>query len=186
MIEPVSRSASGELRSRGNTRGQRARQRRRHPNYRLVKIHRSYSVEEIAGLFSIHKNTVRQWIKSGLPTIDDKRPKLVQGHELRAFLQVRRARNKRPCQAGQMYCVRCHAPKYPAAGMTDYLPINEKVGNLIGLCPECDSIMHRCVSLAKIEQIREKVDITFPQALRHIREINQPTVNSDLRGDIQP
>lgn len=29
----------------------------RHPNPRLVKVHRNYSVEEIARLFGIHKNT---------------------------------------------------------------------------------------------------------------------------------
>ena len=31
----------------------------RHPNPRLVKGHRNYSVEEIARLFALHKNTVR-------------------------------------------------------------------------------------------------------------------------------
>ena len=40
--------------------------RKRHPNPRLVKIHRNYTVEEIATLFGIHKNTVRDWVKAGL------------------------------------------------------------------------------------------------------------------------
>ena len=51
---------------------------KRHPNHRHVKIHRSYTVEEIAGLFGIHKNTVRRWVKAGLPTSDDKRPMLIR------------------------------------------------------------------------------------------------------------
>jgi hypothetical protein len=33
---------------------------KRHPNYRKVKIHRSYTVEETASLFGNHKNTVRE------------------------------------------------------------------------------------------------------------------------------
>jgi hypothetical protein len=66
---------------------------KRHPNYRLVKIHRSYAVEEIAKLFGIHKNTVRCWVKHGLATIDDKRPMLILGHVLVAFLQARRVKN---------------------------------------------------------------------------------------------
>jgi transposase-like protein len=49
----------------------------RHPNPRLVKLHRNYSVEEIARLFDLHKNTVRHWLKQGLAAIDDRRPRLV-------------------------------------------------------------------------------------------------------------
>ena len=45
----------------------------RHPNYRLAKIHRNYKVEEIAKLFGNHRNTVREWVKGGLPTIDRRR-----------------------------------------------------------------------------------------------------------------
>jgi hypothetical protein len=49
----------------------------RHPNPRLAKIHRSYSVEEIARLFEIHKNTVRAWLRQGLQAIDGSRPTVV-------------------------------------------------------------------------------------------------------------
>ena len=73
---------------------------KRHPNHRLVKIHRSYTVEEIAQLFGIHKNTVRRWVKDGLTSIDDKRPMLILGHVLAAFLQARRAKKQAGVQAG--------------------------------------------------------------------------------------
>jgi hypothetical protein len=128
---------------------------------------------------------VRQWMKAGLPTIDDRRPKLILGRQLIAFLKARRASKKRPCQPGEIYCVRCHAPKFPAAGMVEYRPINERMGNLEAICPDCNSLMYRCVSLAKVGEVRGEMNITFPQALQHLREINQPTVNSDLRGDVQ-
>lgn len=159
---------------------------KRHPNHRLVKIHRNYTVEEVARLLSIHKNTVRQWIKSGLPKIDDRRPILIRGRELMAFLQTKRAGRKQPCQPGQMYCFKCHAPKFPAAGMVERRPLNGRVVNVRGICPDCNSMMHRCVSIAKIEEFVEKADIRFPQALRHIGEISRPPVNSDFQGDVQP
>src|SRR5271157_3895485 len=154
---------------------------KRHPNHRRVKIHRSYTVEEIVRLFGNHKNTVRGWLKAGLPANDDKRPTLILGRELIVFLKARRARNKRTCLPGEIYCVRCRAPKQPAGGMAEYRPITERFGNLTAICPDCNSIMNRCVSLAKLEQTRGQMDITFPQALLHITESNQPTVNSDLK-----
>src|ERR1700686_4134497 len=108
---------------------------KRHPNHRLVKIHRNYTGEEAARLLNIQKNTARQWIRSGLPTIDDKRPILIRGRELIAFLQIRRAGRKQPCRAGQMYCVRCHSPRFPAGGMVEYRPLNGRVVNVRGICP---------------------------------------------------
>lgn len=154
---------------------------KRHPNHRHVKIHRSYTVEEIAELFAIHKNTVRNWVKSGLSITDDKRPMLILGIDLAAFLQARRTKNKRPCKPGEIYCVRCRAPKFPAASMVEYVPVTEKFGNLVAICPDCDAIMNRSVSLARIGQMRGGMDISFPQALEHIVDSAKPTVNSDSR-----
>ena len=154
---------------------------KRYPNPRLVKIHRSYTVEEVARLLDKHKNTVRNWVKDGLPTIDDKRPMLILGPDLVAFLQARRVKNKQSCKPGQLYGVRCRAPKFPAGDMAEYSPVTEKFGNLIAICPDCDSIMNQGVSLAKIEEFCGKMDITFPEELRHIVKRTKLSVNSDLR-----
>ena len=76
--------------------------------------------------------------------------------------------------------MRCRAPRAPAADMADYLPVTATLGNLIGICSACDAMMYRRVSLARIEQVRGKLDITLPQALPHIDESAEPSVNSDF------
>ena len=151
------------------------------PNPRLVKLHRSYTVEEIADLYSIHKNTVREWVKVGLPALDDRRPMLILGRELGAFLQTRRTKNKRTCQPGEMYCLRCRIPRMPAGDMADYLPDTEKLGSLKAICPDCECMMNRRVSLAKLEHVRGKLDITFPQGLGQVSNSTQPNVNTDFK-----
>ena len=153
----------------------------RHPNHRLAKIHRNYTVEEVAALFGVHRNTVREWVKRGLPTIDRERPMLILGRDLAAFLQARRVKNKRTCQPGEIYCVRCRLPRNPAGAMVDYQPVTATLGNLIGICPCCESMMYRSVNPTKLEQVRGQLDITLPQALPHIDESAEPSVNSDLR-----
>src|SRR4051794_30588484 len=122
-------------------------------NYRRVKIHRSYTVEEFACLFPVHKNTVRIWIKDGLPIIDGKRPTMILGSKARIFLLARRTRNKRTCKPDEIYCLRCRAPRVPAGEMAEYTPINEKIGNLRAICPDCESLMHRLVSNAKLGHV---------------------------------
>ena len=154
--------------------------RKRHPNPRLAKIHRNYTVDEVASVFGVHRNTVRQWVKSGLPTSDKRRPMLILGRDLAAYLQARRVKNKRTCKPGEIYCVRCREPRNPAGDMADYRPLTATSGNLIGICPRCDIVMYRRVSLARIEQVRGRLEITLPQALPHIDESAEPSVNSDL------
>jgi hypothetical protein len=153
---------------------------KRHPNPRLAKIHRNYTVEEVAALFGVHKNSVRNWVKGGLPTNDDRRPMLILGRDLVAFLQAKRVKNKRPCQPGEIYCVRCRAAQKPAGDMADYQPLTATLGNLIGICPSCEAMMYQRVSLAKLAQVGANLDITMAQALPHIVESTQPSVNSDF------
>jgi hypothetical protein len=45
----------------------------------------TYTVEEAARTLGVHKNTVRAWLKRGLPTIDAERPTLILGRELAHF-----------------------------------------------------------------------------------------------------
>ena len=154
-----------------------------HPNHRHVKIHRTYSVEDVASLFGVHKNTVLAWKKIGLEPIDDRKPMLFQGLTLATFLQAKRAKNKRPCKPGEIYCVRCRTPKVPAGDMAEYQPVTATVGNLMAICPDCELMMNRRISRSKLDQFRRQMDITLPQALQHIVESNQPTVNSDLKRE---
>jgi hypothetical protein len=154
--------------------------RKRRPNYRLVKLHRNYTVEEVARLLGKHKNTVRAWVKAGLPTCDRRRPTLILGPDLAAYLQARRAKNKRPCQPGEIYCVRCRAPKRPDGNMADYIPITETFGNLEGICPDCEGMMYRRASRAKLPEIWAKLDITFTEAERRVSDSGVPIVNSDF------
>lgn len=151
------------------------------PNPRLAKIHRSYTVEEVARLYGVHRNTVRQWIKrDGLPVCDDGRPVLILGGELAAFLTRKRTRNKRPCKPGEIYCVRCRGPQSPALGMADFEPLTATGGNLIGLCPKCDGMMYRRVNRARLTTVAGNLEVRFTRGKERIDESNNPSVNSDL------
>ncbi len=151
----------------------------RYPNPRLVKIHRSYTVDEAARLLGKHKNTVRAWMKHGLQPIDRRRPTLVHGLDLMRFLQNRRASGRQPCPPGHMYCLKCRSPKWPAASMADYLAITATSGNLRGLCPDCGTFMHRRAALRKLASVGAGLDIAFPQAALRLRERSSPSVNCD-------
>ena len=148
--------------------------RSRRANHRLVKIHYSYTVEEVARLFGIHKNTVREWLRHGLSTIDKRRPLLILGKELFRFLKSRRDSAKRPCKPGELYCVKCRQSREPAGGMTEFKPLADPIGNLVGICPVCNSMMYRRANRLRLEA-RSAVAET------HISQSGHPSLNSDFR-----
>jgi hypothetical protein len=156
----------------------------RHPNSRLAKIYRSYSVEEMARLFNVHKNTIRSWFKHGLEAIDGQRPTLVRGEEIRRFLAERRARAKQACGPGRIYCLPCRAPKVPAGNMAECVPTSDTTGALRGICPDCDRMIYRTINPQKIAAVRGDLDVTVTQARLRIEETTKPNVNCDsTEGD---
>jgi hypothetical protein len=151
----------------------------RRPNPIRAKIHRSYSVEEISRLFAIHKNTVRNWLRDGLTAIDDQRPTVVQGVELRRFLSERRARAKQRCGLGRIYCLPCRGPKVPAGKMAECIVMSIITGTLQGICPDCDRMIYRKVNPQKLDAVRGDLDITITQAGPRIEETTKPNLNCD-------
>jgi hypothetical protein len=156
----------------------------RHPNPRLSKIHRNYSVEDISRLFTIHKNTVRNWLREGLKPIDIQRPTLIQGGELRRFLAERRARAKRACGPGRIYCLPCRSAKVPAGKIADCIPTSDTTGTLQGICPDCNRMIYRRVNPQKLNAVCGDLEITVTQARPRIEETSNPNVNCDsTEGD---
>lgn len=148
-------------------------------NPNLAKIHRNYTVEETASLYCVHKNTVRNWIKAGLPVCDARRPVLILGSELRGFLKQRRQVHRRQCLPHEMYCLRCRAARRPAEGMADYQSVTPATGRIIGLCPVCMTTMNRFVSNRNLGEIRASLDLRMPGTQSHIGDRGIHPVNCD-------
>jgi len=143
---------------------------RRQHNPQLVKIHRTYSVEEIAALLDVHKHTVRTWLDLGLRPIDNRRPTLVDGAVLAAFLRGRRTQGRQKCSVAEIFCLRCRKPRRPAEAMVDYIAMTPSSGNLRAICPCCGGLMHRRVSLAKLREVTMGLEVAMVQAPEHIAE----------------
>lgn len=152
-------------------------------NPRLIKIHRSYSVEEAARALGAHKNSVRGWIKKGLPVVDGGRPVLILGHELRTYLERKRKAGKRPCPPGTIYCLKCRDPRVPALGMVEYVPRNAATGNLTALCETCGTTLFRCTRRGDIAAIMPGIDVQIREAGERLIGRTPPSLNCDERKD---
>ena len=154
---------------------------RRTPNPNRAKIHRVYTVDEAARALDVHKHTVRRWIAAdGLEVVDDRRPLLIGGAVLRAFLTARRAKKRQRCGAGQLYCVSCRSPREPAGGFAEYLPLNPNSGNLRAICPVCDCLMHRRTTWEKLPLVCGPMEIALPQGESRLCSPASLSLNGEL------
>ena len=130
-------------------------------NRRHLKRHRAYTVHEIAELLRVHKNTVRGWSRP--PTTDDRRPALVLGSDLIAFLTARRASKRRRCGPGQFYCLRCRQPRRPINDKAEYRPFGRSFGNVGATCEACKGRVWRRVSWGRINSVLPGIQIQMKQ-----------------------
>lgn len=152
---------------------------KRRPDTRRIKTKRSYTVDEAARICRVSKPTVRRWIENGLPAIKDKKPHLILGQDLHAFLKARAARKSR-CNDDEIYCVKCRAPRYLAGAMVDFIPMSETGGNLRGQCEVCGTEIYRRCSYRQLGGFGPHWDITIMQAPSHLIERARACLNDNL------
>jgi excisionase family DNA binding protein len=154
----------------------------RHPNPRRVKIHRPYTVEQLAAVLKVHKNTIRRWAKEGLRPIDDGRPSMFRGADVVAFLSARRQAAKRQCGVGEIYCLPCRMPKSPAGLVADLYVKCLTVGWIAAICPTCHRMLYRRVNPTRIDLIRGNLEISIRQGQARLADRTDPIVNGDFEG----
>jgi len=158
------------------------RSKKRTYNTRRIKRDFAYLIAEVADLFGLHCNAVRNWLKSGLPTIDGHRPTLIHGGDLIDFLDVRQASRKQKCASDQFYCCRCRCPRRALDNRVEMQIRNNQKLNLSAVCNECGAGMNRAGSVKKIEEYRKAFIVQTPMEAR-ISGCSYPLVNCHLEKD---
>jgi excisionase family DNA binding protein len=146
------------------------------PSPRRIKQGVSYEVAEVAELLGVHRNTVRRWLKEGLAALDDRRPILIHGSVLKAFLARRRHERRKKCRPGEFYCFRCRLPRAPWGGLADVSIRTAEVANLSALCACCETPMHRAVRRADLPALAFFIDLRV-LAPERLNDRSNPSAN---------
>ena len=120
-------------------------------SYALIKSHRNYEIEELADCVGVTPQTVRTWIKEGLPAIMDKRPFLIIGYLAKSFLKERKAARKVKDGDGDFYCVRCKQRRKAALGLTERAMLANGRRVLKGFCEVCETPCCRFLPASRAE-----------------------------------
>lgn len=150
---------------------------------RGIRKHWTYTVAEVAELCDVHRNTVRAWIKDGLPVIGDRKPFLIRGSDLKAFLDARAKRRKQPLADGEFYCFACREPREPVPGLIDFEIAANGTGRLVGFCSVCEASIYRAASKADADRFLRKFASANTTEVDTLDEPSDPLANSDFEQD---
>jgi excisionase family DNA binding protein len=149
---------------------------------RGIKIHRNYTVEEVARRLGVAKATVRRWINNGLPALKDRKPMLVLGADLAIFLSASKV-PRQSCLPQECFCLRCRAPRLPAGYSVKFVPLTPTNGNMRANCSTCRTIMHKRIRRDVIESLRPTLNVSYVHAQEPIRGSVNPSVNVNLSNE---
>ncbi len=122
---------------------------------RKVKRHRSYTVQDLAELYGVGPNTVRQWIKKhGLPVIEGTYPILMHCEAIRSWMIEWQAARKWTNGPDKMSCFSCGGPRRIKLGTFRIAESNKANLMLHGDCETCGKPLNRATSRAKLEADR--------------------------------
>jgi len=150
-------------------------------NTQLIKGTMTYSTQDITSLFHIHKRTVQEWYQAGLPRIDNRKPYLVLGNDLREFLDNRQKKRKVQCRAHEFYCFKCKEPRASWENQVDIKFQTETRIMVVGVCSVCNTTINKASTARKIPEL-EKI---FMIQKTHHRDLNGsylPICKTDKKG----
>ena len=148
-------------------------------NLNHIKENCPYSIADICERFDKHKNTVLAWKKEGLKAIDNKKPYLFHGSELKSFLKQKQEARKSKCQDDELFCTKCQKPQKPFGKLVDIFVIAKNRLNLQGLCEVCNCKMNKGFKRKNLALVKKIFDVGKVHN-QHLIECFDNTANCDL------
>ena len=123
--------------------------------YDPTKVHRHwvYSRADVRTMFGVADNTITNWIAEGLEPVDNKRPQVFAGSELRRFITQKNWPHGREPEKGRLYCWECIGFK-PLVQHTIRVIKRDILCPLVtGKCITCHNMLQAHVPETDIEEI---------------------------------
>ncbi|MHA6347594.1 tyrosine-type recombinase/integrase [Roseivivax sp. CAU 1761] len=151
-------------------------------SYRNVRPHEAkvYSVAEVRELFGVSRNTVSNWVGSGLTPSDGALPQLFRGAELKRFHADRAERTRHHLRPGEFKCMACGNAVFPEL---DTLRVQRLDGRAtFGHATRCDcgATLLKILGATECDKVQECLDTNTPLVLIDESEVaSQARIGTD-------
>lgn len=115
-----------------------------------------YDLDDICALYKtqgLHQQTIRSWLKKGLASIDNARPTLIFGADLRKFLGEQNTASKCLTAFAEMFCMKCKDAR-PVFQRQIAIEQANRCIKAKGQCRNCKTSMNKSYALADLPKLR--------------------------------
>ena len=145
-----------------------------------IKYWYCYDINDICDLYQevdLSDRTIFSWIKKGLVKIDNKRPFLIRGYDLKNFLGKMNKSNKCQTKFDQMFCMSCKdARNFYQNQITIEMKNNFLAVKTI--CRTCKSTMNKSYKLDNFGELKRKFNMVEKLQLS---DCKTPPLKTDLQ-----
>ncbi|MFD2738036.1 tyrosine-type recombinase/integrase [Sulfitobacter aestuarii] len=113
-----------------------------------------YSVEEICGVYNVTRNTVTNWIHSGLRKSDERRPYVFRGAELQRFHKARETKDRKNLKHGEFNCLACSSAVFPDTESLRISTTSKGRAMALGVCPDCRANVSKLLGVTECDIVQ--------------------------------
>ena len=126
-------------------------------SYRKIRptVSMVYSVTEVQSLYGVCRNTVSNWVGSGLRPSDQAMPQLFRGAELRRYHAERAARKRQNLRSGEFKCLKCDHAVFPDVSSVSLSENGTRATLAYATCCNCNGAVMKLLGATECDKIKE-------------------------------
>ncbi len=118
-----------------------------------------HDVEAICRIYKIHPKTVHGWFEKGLKPIDNKKPMLIYGYDLKQFLGKVNESKKCSGSFETIFCMSCKEQKNPLQKQIIIEQFEQKFLRVKARCSGCKKPLNKSYPLDELQQLKRIFDV---------------------------
>lgn len=146
------------------------------------KLDRVYSAEQVLVLYGVCRNTLGNWVNSGLRPSAGSLPRIFCGAEIARFHADRRG-IEAPLRCGQFKCLGCKARVFPELATVRFLSVSSAVGLALAKCPDCGAGISKIPNETDRDAFETCLESNTSLALIDEGKAQTPSCIGQERGD---
>tara|TARA_A100000164_G_scaffold361557_1_gene376503 strand:+ start:812 stop:1393 length:582 start_codon:yes stop_codon:yes gene_type:complete len=146
----------------------------------LISTKRSYTIKQVCQIYAdrkLNEQTVRKWIKKeGLKSFGPHNKRLIQGSDLKPFLENKNNPKKPPMAFECFKCLKCKAHSIPKDQIISITKRPNGTINATGICRLCSGKLNKIFKGGDIKRLR-----VFFTVKKHIVETRSDSLDTSLK-----